>query len=303
MSQMRYWGLSLTAALAGGSIAVERYAFSANHAIWIAFALSIAATVAALGALALATLKQDHALSGVSASTALVAGWNVVATRTLHGSGALWVVFAGGLAVLLLSLRALALHEATVERVVHSLQVGESDDGATEFNAISSSSPVRERGVAIPASMRGWLVWLAHTGIGLAGAFVVLASFAWAHPGDGVSTRWLAFGLGVMGAAAAIVALAGQLLPATAETDGRSGRLARMVDAGTTLAGGAVAGGLVTTMAVMQYDFNARWTAFAIGAGMVGAALIGAIGHELTTERVRHELEVGHAVPAAEAVA
>ena len=32
MSHMRYWGLSLTAAAAGGFIAVERFAFTPNHA-------------------------------------------------------------------------------------------------------------------------------------------------------------------------------------------------------------------------------------------------------------------------------
>ncbi len=69
----------------------------------------------------------------------------------------------GGIVLLVLSLRALALHEATVEQVVHQLEV----DGSGEAFAA-----IRRRGIEISGTMRSWLHWLGHTGIGLAGALV-----------------------------------------------------------------------------------------------------------------------------------
>jgi hypothetical protein len=59
-------------------------------------------------------------------------------------------------------------------------------------------------------------------------------------------------------------------------------------------------------MAVL-HGVDARWTAFGLGAGMVGVSLLASLVHELTSERVRHELEVEHAAtpvgePAFEAV-
>ena len=188
----------------------------------------------------------------LSATTALIAGWNIVATRTLQGSTALWVVFAGGITVLLLSLRALALHEATVERVVHALKVGASEDGSPAIQATSSSSPVRERLLAnpgsfgLPAPMRS-VAGLADTHRdcprwNIRGPLNVRLAVSTAS----VSTRWLAFGLGIMGAAAAIISLTGQLLPRAEDLRAGTGRVARFADAGTTLVGGAVSGALVT---------------------------------------------------------
>jgi hypothetical protein len=312
MSRMYYWALSLTAAVAGGSIAVEKFSFATDHAIWIAFGLSIGATVAALGALAIGLARQNYPLSGLSATTAFVAAWNVIASRTLTGSTALWVVFAGGIAVMLLSLRALAIHEAIVERVVHGLEVSESESGDTAIHATLSASPpsssdstepaqFAQGRFAIPASMRSWLAWLTHTGVGVSGAFLVLATYAWSNPTAGVDLRWLALGLGSAATAAALVSLVGQLLPAAdGESHARSGLIAQSADVLVTLASGAIAGALVTAMVVMHYDANARWTAFGIGCGMVGAALLGAVVHELSVERVRHELEVRHSVSAVE---
>jgi hypothetical protein len=37
---------------------------------------------------------------------------------------------------------------------------------------------------------------------------------------------------------------------------------------------------------------NLRWWTFGLGAGLAGVSLVASIAHELSSERVRHELEV-----------
>jgi hypothetical protein len=36
---------------------------------------------------------------------------------------------------------------------------------------------------------------------------------------------------------------------------------------------------------------------FGLGAGLAGVSLVAATIHELSTERIRHELEIAHAAP------
>ncbi|MGB8879233.1 MAG: hypothetical protein WCD11_23170 [Solirubrobacteraceae bacterium] len=72
------------------------------------------------------------------------------------------------------------MHETTVERVVHQLEV--SGSGET-FAAI------RRRGIEISGTMRSWLHWLGHTRIGLAGAFIVATIFVWPNTTAELSPR------------------------------------------------------------------------------------------------------------------
>jgi hypothetical protein len=44
----------------------------------------------------------------------------------------------------------------------------------------------------------------------------------------------------------------------------------------------------------LHASIDYRWTAFGLGAAMVGVSLAASVIHELTRERVRHELEVEH---------
>jgi hypothetical protein len=37
---------------------------------------------------------------------------------------------------------------------------------------------------------------------------------------------------------------------------------------------------------------NLRWWTFGLGAGLAGVSLVASVAHELSSERVRHELEV-----------
>src|SRR5207344_2620442 len=112
--------------------------------------------VFSLAAVLVALLRNNQAFSGLSALSVLIAGWTVIATRVFTTPTALWLAFGGGIALLALSLRALALHETTVEQVVHQLEV----DGSGE-----TFSAIRRRGIEMSGTMRSWLHWLGHTGI------------------------------------------------------------------------------------------------------------------------------------------
>lgn len=287
MKYTRYWALTFGLALAGASIAIERFAFAPTHAIWIAFGVAIAAVVLSLAAIVGALARDNQAFLGLSAMNALVAAWIVIATRVFDTQTALWLAFGGGAVLLALSLRALALHEATVERVVHQLEV----NGSGEPRAA-----IRRRGIEISGTMRSWLHWLGHTGTGLVGAFLVASTFIWPHATADISTRWLAFGVAVAGAAIGLGLLVDGLL------DGRRADLTvpHMAEALLAAATVVVAGALIVLTAAQGID-NLRWWTFGLGAGLAGVSLVASIVHELTSERVRHELEVAH-TPAGESV-
>jgi hypothetical protein len=95
MTHMRYWALSVATAAAGGFIAVDRFAFVPQHAIWIAFGVAIAAGVFSLAASAVALVRQNQRFSGLSAVSALIAGFTIIAMRTFTAPTALWLAFAG----------------------------------------------------------------------------------------------------------------------------------------------------------------------------------------------------------------
>jgi hypothetical protein len=50
---------------------------------------------------------------------------------------------------------------------------------------------------------------------------------------------------------------------------------------------------LAVTMA-LHAGIDYRWTAYGLGAGLVGVSLAASLIHELTSEHVRHELELEH---------
>jgi hypothetical protein len=287
MTHIRYWALTMATALAGAFIAIDRFAFTPTNSIHIAFGVAIAAAVFALAATAVALLRENQAFSGTSALTAFVAGFTIIATRVFNGPTALWLAFAGGIVILLLSLRALALHETTVEQVVHQLELSGSGE---------STVAVRRTGIEISGTMRSWLYWLSHTAIALAGAFVVASAFIW--PGGAtatVSPRWLAFAVGVGAAAIGIASLIDRGLDAY-----RQGYAPERV-AAVGLTGLAVLGAvaLFVVMAATTNAYDVRWWAFGLAAGLSGVSLAASMVHELTTERVRHELEVAQRAPEA----
>jgi hypothetical protein len=235
----------------------------------------------------------------------LTAAFTIIAVRDFTGQTALWLAFAGGLALLLVSLRALALHEATVERVVHSLSLNGNGNGSGKVVAVQPKqtaplSPFEQlrNELEISGQMRSWMHWLTHTAIGIAGGFVALTSFAWQTPVPGVQPRWVWLGVGVAALSMALVALAEHAL--TAYNKGIN--IARAAAIAVTAAAALVAGGLVATMAI-QHGITYHWVALGLGAAMVGVSIVASTIHELTTEQVRAELEVAHATTAQREVA
>ena len=106
--------------VAGAFLTVASMAWSASTAGWTAFGVS--AGVAVLAAASVAFAKNNsrrfgHGLLG------LVALWSVVAALSFSGAALTWLVFADAIAVGVLALADLAAHEATTERIVHSLEV------------------------------------------------------------------------------------------------------------------------------------------------------------------------------------
>jgi len=279
MTHMRYWAMTFAVAIGGAFLAIERFAFAPSNAVWIGFGVAVAAAALSLAAALVALLRDNQTFSGVSAVSALVATFTVIATRAFTAPTALWLVFAGGIALLVLSLRALALHETTVEQVVHQLQVNGSGETFTG---------IRRRGIEISGTMRSWLHWLGHTGVGLAGAFIVASTFIWPHATPELSPRWLEFGVAAVAGSIGL----GLLLDGLVDVQRTNMTVARTIEVVLTSVTVAVAGALIVLTAAHGIG-NLRWWTFGLGAGLVGASLLASIVHELSAERVRHELEVG----------
>jgi hypothetical protein len=97
-------------------------AWAASTADWTAFDVSVA--VALLAAASAVRARQNsrrlgHGLVGLAAL------WSLAADLAFSGTALTWLVFADAIAVGVLALADLAAHEATTERIVHSLEVRE----------------------------------------------------------------------------------------------------------------------------------------------------------------------------------
>jgi hypothetical protein len=106
--------------VAGAFGTVTAMAWSAGTAGWTAFGVSAGITVIAAVSAALArksSIKLGHGLIG------LVALWSLAAALAFSGSALTWLVFADAIAVGVLALADLGVHEATTERIVHQLEV------------------------------------------------------------------------------------------------------------------------------------------------------------------------------------
>ena len=65
----------------------------------------------------------------------------------------------------------------------------------------------------------------------------------------------------------------------------------RAIEILLTVAAVAVSFALIALTAIQGVG-NLRWWTFGLGAGLAGVAMAASIAHELSSERVRHELEV-----------
>ena len=108
--------------VAGAFLTVASVAWAAGTAGWTAFGVSAGVTVLAAASAAAArkgSRRFGHGLIG------LVALWSLVAALAFSGVALTWLVFADAIALGVLALADLAAHEATTERIVHSLEVHE----------------------------------------------------------------------------------------------------------------------------------------------------------------------------------
>jgi hypothetical protein len=108
--------------IAGAFLTVAAMAWSAGTAGWTAFGVSVGITVIAAASAALARRNAHRLGHGV---IALVAAWSLIAALIFSGSLLTWFVFGDAIALGVLALADLASHEASTERVVHSLEVGD----------------------------------------------------------------------------------------------------------------------------------------------------------------------------------
>ena len=109
--------------VAAAFLTVASMAWSAGPAGWTAFGVSTG--IALLAAASAATSKKTsqrvgHGLLG------LVALWSLVAALAFSGTALTWLVFADAIAIGVLALADLAVHESTTERIVPSLEVRDS---------------------------------------------------------------------------------------------------------------------------------------------------------------------------------
>lgn len=120
MSLSTRFGVDVLGVLAGGFLAVAAVAFAAPTAGWVGFGVFTGLTV--LGGLGAVLARQTGARIGHGV-LGLVSLWALIAALVFSGSALTWLVFADALAVALVALADLTVHEMTTERVVHQLEV------------------------------------------------------------------------------------------------------------------------------------------------------------------------------------
>lgn len=106
--------------IGGAFLAVSAMAFSAPVAGWIAFGVSTGLTVFAAVSVAVSRKTSQRIGHGLLAVVGL---WSLVAALIFAGTALTWLVFADAIALGVLALADLAIHEATTESVVHRLEV------------------------------------------------------------------------------------------------------------------------------------------------------------------------------------
>jgi hypothetical protein len=106
--------------IAGAFLAVASMAWSAGTAGWTAFGVSTGIAVIAAASAVLARKVSHRVGHGV---IGIVGLWSLVAALAFSGTVLTWLVFADAIAVGVLALADLAVHEATTERIVHQLEV------------------------------------------------------------------------------------------------------------------------------------------------------------------------------------
>jgi cytochrome b len=114
--------LDMLFVVAGAFLTVVSLAWAASPAGWTAFGVFAAVTVIAAVSAGLSVNRSRRLGHGL---IALVALWSLIAALVFSGTLLTWLVFADAIALGVLALADLAAHEATTERIVHSIEVRE----------------------------------------------------------------------------------------------------------------------------------------------------------------------------------
>jgi hypothetical protein len=109
-----------TTVLAGAFLAVASLTFAPLAGAWTGFGVFIGLAVIGGAGLALDRHLDGRILHGLLTAVAI---WSLIAAVVFTAGTAAWLVFAGAVAVVALSVADLAAHEVTTERVVHQLEV------------------------------------------------------------------------------------------------------------------------------------------------------------------------------------
>jgi hypothetical protein len=104
----------------GAFLVAASLAFTASVAGWIGFGVFTGLTVIA-GTSAVLAKRGSHRFG--HGLLALVGLWSLIAALAFSGSILMWLVFADAIALGVVALADLAVHEATTESVVHRLVV------------------------------------------------------------------------------------------------------------------------------------------------------------------------------------
>lgn len=123
MSLSTRFGVDVLSVVAGGFLAVAAVAFASTTAGWVAFGVFTGLTVVAELAAVLTTRRGARIGHG---ALGLVSLWALIAALVFTGSTLTALVFVDALAVALVGLVDLTVHELSTERVVHELEVRES---------------------------------------------------------------------------------------------------------------------------------------------------------------------------------
>jgi hypothetical protein len=123
MSVSTRFGINVLGILAGGFLAVAAVAFAVPVAGWVGFGVFTGLTV--IGGLGAIFANRPAARIGHGV-LGLVSLWALIAALVFTGPALAALVFADALAVALVALVDLTVHELSTERVVHQLEVRET---------------------------------------------------------------------------------------------------------------------------------------------------------------------------------
>jgi hypothetical protein len=108
--------------IAGAFLVVASRVFTGATLEWLGFGVSAVILLAGVVSLTIAATRRHVVGYGTLSA---VAGWSAVAALVFTGTTLGWLVLADATAVAVVALGALAVHEFTTERVVHTLEVRE----------------------------------------------------------------------------------------------------------------------------------------------------------------------------------